>query len=115
MVENSVVLHMGFCEILLMQKNVKMTHIYQHGIVYHHMNQEIICLHFLVGLQENLDVYVEEGYLEETAIVVVDQTWEETHGAIGGETYEYIPEGRYEKYFVLGLIDGNWELLMTMM
>ncbi len=65
------------------------------------------------SLEWNLDVYAQEPYLEQTAIVLVDQTWEETHGAIGGGTYEYIPEGKYEKYFVLGLIDGNWELLMT--
>ncbi len=57
----------------------------------------------------NLDAYMEEENLVQTAIVCVDMTWEETHGAIGGGTYEYIPEGRYERYFVLGMSEGSEE------
>lgn len=60
-------------------------------------------------LEWNLDAYVEDENLVQTAVVFVDTTWEETHGAIGGGTYEYIPEGRYEKYFILGIAEGSQE------
>ncbi|MFI3208891.1 MAG: hypothetical protein R3Y40_07120, partial [Eubacteriales bacterium] len=55
----------------------------------------------------DLDAYVSDENLEQAAIVLVDVTWEETHGEIGGGTYEYIPEGRYEKYFILGQVEGR--------
>lgn len=71
-------------------------------------------------LEEKHDIVAEEitDEVEEldTVPIVLDDTEEqegnqseETHGAIGGGTYEYIPEGRYEKYFVLGMSEDSEE------
>ncbi len=57
----------------------------------------------------NLDIYVENENLVQTAVVEVDVTWEETHGEIGDGTYEYMPEGRYATYFILGREEGSDE------
>lgn len=63
--------------------------------------QEVEVLH---GVE--LGMLLEEYHLVETGIVYVDVSWNDLEGD-EERTYESYPEGRYEKYYIVGLEEGS--------